>query len=73
MLLSSNEIEDHSRDRGLEVFISYSRCDQAWAKQLSALLDAHDRLAWIDWQDIPPNADWRQEIRTGILSANSCL
>src|SRR5690606_24719165 len=25
---------------------------------------------WIDWEDIPPVADWRQEIHTGIDQAD---
>lgn len=54
-----------------DVFISYSRKDKAFVQQLQQALEAAKRDVWIDWQDIPPTADWWNEIRAGIDSANS--
>ncbi|MCA9912719.1 MAG: toll/interleukin-1 receptor domain-containing protein, partial [Anaerolineae bacterium] len=54
-----------------DVFISYSRKDKVFVQQLQQALEAAKRDVWIDWQDIPPTADWWNEIRAGIDSANS--
>jgi hypothetical protein len=54
-----------------DVFISYSRRDKAFVQQLHQALEKAKRNVWIDWQDIPPTADWWDEIRAGIDSADS--
>jgi len=54
-----------------DVFISYSRRDKEFVQQLHAALEKAKRDVWIDWQDIPPTADWWDEIRAGIDSADS--
>jgi len=41
-----------------DVFISYSRRDIDFVRHLFDQLQAHDREPWADWQDIPPTADW---------------
>ena len=56
-----------------DVFISYSRRDSAFVRQVFDALIAAGRDAWIDWEDIPPTADWWAEIRAGIDSADSFL
>ena len=57
----------------LKIFVSYSRHDQDCAAKLSNALSEHQRSTWIDWQDIPPSADWRESIRNGIVSAHTLL
>jgi WD40 repeat protein len=54
-----------------DVFISYSRKDQAFVQKLHAALHQQQRDPWIDWEDIPPTADWWQEIELGIEGANT--
>ena len=50
-----------------EIFISYSRRDKdAFVKLLVDTLKAYDYDPWVDWDDIPPNAKWREEIKEGI-------
>ena len=53
-----------------DVFISYSRKDSIFARQLHDALVANDRDIWIDWEDIPLSADWWAEIRSGIEGSN---
>ncbi len=53
-----------------DVFISYSRRDSEFMAKVHARLteDGHD--VWVDWEDIPPTADWWQEIRAAIEEAH---
>lgn len=65
-----------------DIFISYSRKDIAFARLLHDALKENGFETWIDWQDIPPSADWLQEVYSAIeqtetfifiLSASSAL
>jgi WD40 repeat protein len=53
------------------VFISYSRKDQPFVRRLFAALEADGREAWVDWEGIPPSAEWLAEIYTAIDAANT--
>lgn len=52
------------------VFISYSRRDKPFVQRLVKAFNDLDRDVWIDWEDIPPVADWRNEINSGIDNAD---
>lgn len=54
-----------------DIFISYSRKDIEFVKRLDKALKAVERDVWLDWEDIPPTADWLTEIYTGIEGANT--
>ena len=54
-----------------EVFISYARTDQGFARDLNAALQKLDRDTWIDWRSIPESAEWRAEIFAGIEQADN--
>jgi hypothetical protein len=54
-----------------DVFISYSRADQAFVKVLHQALTRSQYDAWVDWEDIPLTADWWREIQTGIEAADT--
>lgn len=54
-------------------FVSYSRRDIDFVRQLVEAFKAHGRDVWVDWEDIPPTADWRQEIQDGIDSADDFI
>ncbi len=54
-----------------DVFISYSRRDGDFGKKLHARLAEKGRDVWMDWEDIPPTADWWAEIRQGIEEADN--
>jgi WD40 repeat protein len=54
-----------------DIFISYSRKDIAFARLLHEALKASELETWIDWQDIPPSADWLAEVYEAIEQADS--
>ena len=56
-----------------DVFISYSRKDKDFVRQLHDALAARQQDVWVDWEDIPPTADWHAEIFAAIQSANSFI
>jgi WD40 repeat protein len=53
------------------VFISYSRKDQNVVRKLYDALAAAGRDAWVDWEGIPPSAEWLKEVYTGIEAADN--
>jgi WD40 repeat protein len=55
----------------LAVFISYAREDADVVRRVYSALVAGGRGVWVDWEDIPPSADWREEIGAGIDAAES--
>lgn len=56
-----------------DAFISYSRQDKAFVEQLQQALIARKRQVWVDLKDIPPTADWLNEIYAGIEGADAFL
>lgn len=54
-----------------DIFISYSRKDIAFASMLHKALLENDLNPWIDWQDIPPSADWLAEVYEAIEGADN--
>jgi len=56
-----------------DVFISYSRHDQEFVRELVARLTDRGRECWVDWDDIPPTAAFLQEIYQGIEASNAFL
>lgn len=45
-----------------DVFVSYSRKDAAFVRKFHDALAAARREVWVDWEDIPPSAEWLREI-----------
>jgi len=56
-----------------DTFISYSRKDIAFAKIVNETLESSELETWIDWQDIPPSADWFAEIEEAIEQADTFI
>lgn len=54
-----------------DAFISYSRRDRAYIEELRSALEAYKRSVWVDLRDIPPSADWRDEIHQAIISSDA--
>jgi len=54
-----------------DVFISYAREDRAFVRRLFDALEANGRDAWVDWEDIPPTADWLEEVYAAIEAADT--
>ena len=53
------------------VFISYSRRDQGFVRRLHDALSVEGRDTWVDWEDIPPTAEWMPEIYSAINAADT--
>ena len=51
---------------GSDLFISYSRADEAFVRQLDHRLTGAGRTVWVDIDDIPPTAEWMAEVRRAI-------
>jgi hypothetical protein len=54
-----------------DVFISYSRSDRDFVVSLNDGLQRRERDAWVDWEGIPPTAEWMAEIERAIASADN--
>ena len=52
----------------MSVFVSYSRKDIDFVRRLHAALADLGRETWVDWEGIPPTADWMQQIAAAIES-----
>ncbi|MGM9489688.1 TIR domain-containing protein [Ideonella sp. YS5] len=57
----------------MSLFVSYSRADTPIVRRLHAGLQAHGRETWVDWEGIPPSADWMREIETAIDAADAVV
>lgn len=55
------------------VFISYSRHDQVFVRRLHDALAGAGRDAWVDWEGIPPTAEWLSEVYAGIDGADGFI
>src|SRR5512134_3236894 len=55
------------------VFLSYSRTDGAFARQLFEALEARGVGAWVDWEGIRPSAEWWREVCAAIESVDAFL
>lgn len=55
----------------MSIFISYSRLDTDFVRRLHAGIIAHGRETWVDWEGIPPTADWMREIHAAIDAAEA--
>jgi hypothetical protein len=56
-----------------DVFICYSRKDEAFVRRLHERLAQDKRDVWIDWRNIPPTAEWLKEIFASIEAADNFL
>lgn len=62
----------NERDREApDVFVSYSRTDEAVARRICEALTRQGRNIWVDWGSIHPSAEWLAEIERGIRSTNA--
>jgi hypothetical protein len=56
-----------------DVFISYSRKDRDFVRKLHEHLKRAERDVWVDWEDIPPSAEWLREIEQAIEAADTFI
>ncbi|MEM6283535.1 MAG: TIR domain-containing protein, partial [Chloroflexota bacterium] len=57
--------------RANDIFVSYSRIDKPFVERLVQAFRDAGRDVWVDWEDIPLTAEWREEIRKGIEEADN--
>ncbi|MEL6400209.1 MAG: TIR domain-containing protein [Cyanobacteria bacterium J06626_4] len=73
--LQADLIEESLRQpppSSLDVFISYSRADADFARQLNDTLQIYGKLTWFDQESIAnASADFKTEIRRGIEVSNN--
>ena len=57
----------------MSIFISYSRRDDEFVRRLHGGLAARGRTTWVDWEGIPPTADWMNQIHAAIDAAEAVV
>ncbi len=57
----------------MAIFVSYSRRDTAFVCRLHEGIVARGHQTWVDWEGIPPSADWMREIHRAIESAEAVV
>jgi WD40 repeat protein len=55
------------------VFISYSRRDRDFVQRLQAAFAERGYDVWVDLEDIPPSAQWLEEIHAGITRSDGIV
>ncbi len=60
-----------TRVSGNDVFISYSRKDQLFVRQLDEAFRRLNRDPWVDWDSIQKGEEWWQAIQRGIEGADT--
>lgn len=56
-----------------DLFISYSRQDQAFVRRLHDDLTARQHNVFVDWESIPASAEWMREIQDAIVKSDAIL
>jgi WD40 repeat protein len=57
----------------MSIFISYSRHDAEFVRRLHDAIASRGRATWVDWEGIPPTADWMREIHAAIDAAEAVV
>jgi hypothetical protein len=52
---------------------SPTRADKNFVRELDAELAKRELDVWVDWEDIPPTAKWREEIRDAVSAADAVM
>jgi WD40 repeat protein len=58
-------------DGGLDAFISYSHRDTEFVLGLKSALERGGHVVWVDADDIPVGAPWREELGSGVEAADA--
>ena len=56
-----------------KLFVSYSRRDSVAARKLIEALRSIEQDVWVDWESIPPAADWLEQIFHGIEESDAFI
>ena len=57
----------------MSIFILYSRHDAEFVRRLHDGIASRGRATWVDWEGIPPTADWMREIHAAIDAAEAVV
>ncbi len=57
----------------MQIFISYSRVDKAFAQRLADDLRNNGYQVWLDVQNIPHGANWDMEVQNGLDSSDTMI
>jgi len=60
-------------DVGVRLFVSYSRTDAQFVRQLTTALEADGHDVWVDTEDIVGSEQWRASIVAGVQRADAVL
>jgi WD40 repeat protein len=63
----------HPAKSSLEVFISYSRADSDFAREINDALQLQGKTTWFDQESIAAGSDFQQEIYQGIKNSDNFL
>jgi WD40 repeat protein len=69
----SGRIEAGRVTSRFDVFVSYSRRDGSFARELQTFLTGRGKEVWIDWEDIPASSIWRSDIAAGIEASDNIV
>lgn len=64
---------DQPEDVALDVFVSYSRADSDFVRQLNDALQVQGKTTWFDQESISPGSDFQAEIFRGIETCDNFL
>ncbi len=56
-----------------DAFISYGREDADFVHRLQEALKSREKSTWVDWEGIPPTAEWLQSVYAAIEQAEAFL
>jgi tetratricopeptide (TPR) repeat protein len=56
-----------------DIFISYSRKDTEFVRNIEVTLTEHSHNVWVDWKEIRGGSEWWKEIITGIEGADKFI
>jgi WD40 repeat protein len=57
----------------MDLFVSYARRDSERVRRICDALERQGLDCWVDWDDIPPTAEWMVEVEGAIRSAGAII
>jgi hypothetical protein len=56
-----------------DVFLSYSRGDEAWVREFATTLSNSGITNWFDINEIPPGEKWQEKIEQALRESNTLV
>jgi hypothetical protein len=67
----ANQRTDYFQGKTPDIFISYSRVDRGFVKELGTALKLAELGIWVDHDNIPIATNWKMEVAEGIRAAHT--